>query len=872
MQNVRVCLVLVVVSAAAAPAPVLGEETEAVPATPAAIQGRVYVDENKNGAFDDGEPTLPGVKVFYETQTPVVTDDAGHYALTAPADGIVWARIPDGFEPSPSWQAVAVKNGAQTVDLGLRPMAAQGPLTFASTSDVHLENGIPQVDVQHALELAAQGEPAPRFLVVTGDISTDSSEATFDTLRGLIAALPVPFVPVIGNHDLYDGGGAYRKVLGPPEYCFEQGGVRFVVLSFTTFDNMPATLAFIDACGGDASEPLVLFAHMPIDDGTAGLLADHGVDYLFTGHWHSNRIVEHGLMEEVNTESLVMGGIDFTPAGYRVATFDGQRFSYAHRTVVDEPVLSVQWPPSEACVPAGPMTVVVAAESGATMGPVTVSLDGAVPAAMTEAGGWVRTAALDVAGTTHSLVVATSTGQTLTRPFCVTATRPAAPLAADWTQLQGSAAHLGATDHRVSPPLQHLWATPVGGHLLGGSVAVASGRVFVPVDDLADGSRGGVVALDAATGSTLWERRLGYAVHNTPAVVGDLVIAGTANGVVHALEAATGKDVWSDDLGAGMSQNYSWLYAAPSVADGVIYIGIERRFVAIDAASGRELWSVDPAPSSFWLGSYAAAGVSGGVVVVASSRGVDGLAAFDALDGTPLWTVPPPFSTAVNAGIVVDGDQAFVANSYTNVFALDLASPKAPDYATWQNRLHGDADDWSYGILGTPALASDRLFVPTMRGDVVALDRKSGAEIWRHTGAPGPLRPVHYRGSAVAAYAASPVVTADLVWVGGLDGRLSALDTETGKERFGMDLGAPIYEGPVPAGDLLFVGTFDGTVHALIHVPDASCPDAPGCTPAASGGGCVVATAPGPSAWPDGIWVIAAVLLGRRSASRRRRA
>src|SRR5262249_57157257 len=98
----------------------------------------------------------------------------------------------------------------------------------------------------------------------------------------------------------------------------------------------------------------------------------------------------------------------------------------------------------------------------------------------------------------HSLVVTTSTGQTVTRQFCVTATRPAAPLATDWTQLQGSSAHLGATDHRVAPPLQHLWATSVGGHLRGGSVVVAQGRVFVPVDDLAGRSRRGVGAAHAA--------------------------------------------------------------------------------------------------------------------------------------------------------------------------------------------------------------------------------------------------------------------------------------------------------------------------------------------------------------------------------------
>jgi hypothetical protein len=104
------------------------------------------------------------------------------------------------------------------------------------------------------------------------------------------------------------------------------------------------------------------------------------------------------------------------------------------------------------------------------------------------------------------------------------------------------------------------------------------------------------------------------------------------------------------------------------------------------------------------------------------------------------------------------------------------------------------------------------------------------------------------------------------VWVGGADGRLSALDAASGKEQFGLALGAPILDAPVPAGDLLLVGTYDGTVHALRHVEGQACPSGPGCTTPSSGG-CVVAAGPSDAparSWADLLWALAVVLIRRR--------
>jgi hypothetical protein len=74
------------------------------------------------------------------------------------------------------------------------------------------------------------------------------------------------------------------------------------------------------------------------------------------------------------------------------------------------------------------------------------------------------------------------------------------------------------------------------------------------------------------------------------------------------------------------------------------------------------------------------------------------------------------------------------------------------------------------------------------------------------------------------------VETDRIVWAGGIDGVLRALDVRGGAERWQTDLGSPIVGGLVPSGDLLFVVTYDGTVRALSAAPAGTPPDplAPG--------------------------------------------
>jgi outer membrane protein assembly factor BamB/predicted phosphodiesterase len=828
------------------------------------VEGTVFADRDGDGVLSAGDEPLPGVRVSFESAAVTTTDANGRYALSPATGGIVWARTPDGYVPGAAWRPVVA---AGVVDLPLHPSEVTGPLRFVHASDTHIGNGVPLVDVELAFREAASVEPRPHFLVVTGDITGGETEPQFRDLMTVLAGIDVPFVPVIGNHDTtHNSGNLYRKYLGPREYSFELGGVRVVVLDFAA--PVDAIVAFLRRELADlpAGMPVAAFSHMPFDTASSGRLADAGVDTLFTGHWHSNRILEHGGMQEVNTQTLTMGGIDVTPAGYRIAEWTGERFAYTHHTIVDAPVLRVVYP-GAGCVPAGPTEVIVAAEAGAPVSGLTAAWRGGPAMPLAPRGGWTFTATVNV-DADGTLVVAAPQGLTTTRSICVRAAPAAAPALADWPQLGGGPRHENASERRIAPPLVHAWARPVGGHLRGGSVVVSEGRLFAPVVDLGPGTAGGVVAFDAATGESLWERRVGPAVHSAPAVSGGLVLFGSSDAVVHAVNAADGAEAWRYHLGEGLSVNTSWLYSAPTVAEGIAYVGVQRRFAALDVATGRELWRRDPAPSGFWLGSYSSAGVGGGLVIASFNRGVDGIVAWDAVNGEEVWRVPEPLSMAIHASPVMTEETVYLANSATSVFALDMA-PAPPQWTTWTNKIVDGWDNWRYGVVATPALAGGKLIVPTMAGKVMAFHAASGADAWFHDGAPPVIRTAHYQGAGAETFAASPVVTADIVWVGGVDGRLRALDLENGRQLWEVDLGAPIMSAPVPAGEMLYVGTYDGTVHALRNEPTLACPGAPGCPDPPDEDGCTIA-AGSPRRGP-GVMLIALAAAAWTTRRRRKR-
>ena len=365
----------------------------AAPAAAATIHGSVYADADGDGLPTAGEAAVPDAVVAWNDRVFTRADAQGQFTLVVPDGeaGEVWVRVPDGFVPGPVWQEVPATAGEVQVDLGVRPLDADqraAPVTFVVAADTHMQGDDTlwtAADLATAMEEATTFNPPPRFFTIVGDLTQANQPAQFDQVAAALDGLGVPFVPVPGNHDWYDGGAAYRARYGPSTYAFDAGGVHFIVWNSMMTEAQVTAFLAAELAYVQPGTPVVALGHMPPDQPVVDAMLAAGVDYVFCGHWHVNRVVDHGGLVELDTETFVMGSMDVTPAGYRVVTIEDGTLRTTHHTVVDRPLVELVAPRGGCASPAG-FDLIVAAEVGAGPVAVTAAVDGAAPMPMAPAG------------------------------------------------------------------------------------------------------------------------------------------------------------------------------------------------------------------------------------------------------------------------------------------------------------------------------------------------------------------------------------------------------------------------------------------------------------------------------------------------------
>jgi outer membrane protein assembly factor BamB len=846
------------------------------------VRGRVFADRNGDGAQQDDEPGVAGVVVALDRDWFVRTRDDGSFSITVPDEGrVVWARVPDGFRPGPVWARAGLD-----VRLGLVPLSAEeiaSPLTFVVASDSHATTSTGPWnggDLRDAIDQAISLPTRPRFFTIVGDVTQGAEVSGFERVQAALAGVPVPWIPVAGGHDWYDGGRAWHSVWGPPSYSFDVGYLHVVVWDTNLPEDEQIRFFENELAHVDRAAIVIGLGHESPPTQVADALAALGVDYLFTGHWHSNRRVEHLGMVEWGTQTLVMGTIDQSPSGYRVITFAGDVPIVEHRARLVEPQLAMTSPHAGSCAsPDGFELLVTAALDAATPDVIArIDCGPALRLAPRGTSGWSFAHAVGpLAPGTHSvdLRAVAPSGRRIEKqlafevctPPVASQTIAAASQPGEWPQHGGGPDHAGATALPIAPPLHQAWATAIGGNVLLGTPVVADRTVVVASWDLGAGNRGGLVALDLATGAEKWRYTTPFQARSTPAISGDTVVVATNNGEVHAVALADGSPRWIHDAAEGLERLAASLWGAPAIAEGVVYVAVQGRMSALDLATGEPLWTRDIANVYPWLGSLAAVTVVDGTAVATYGRD-DGMTAWNAITGAARWEDRSGATVAVNATPVAGDGLLYVINSSGLVTAYDLQFASR----RWSRVVTPDSNDWMYSVTATPVLADGRLFVPTQWQDLVALDAATGAELWRVPGPGGTINLAHYR-DAEPGYPASPVATGDILWVPRLDGTLAALAVADGRELWSTQLGAPIISAPAPAGEYLVVATYDGTVRALVPgtpvppQPVAACPPleeppAPETEPVASG--CCAIGGGGPHA------LVLAALVGLMLNRRRR--
>jgi outer membrane protein assembly factor BamB len=377
----------------------------------------------------------------------------------------------------------------------------------------------------------------------------------------------------------------------------------------------------------------------------------------FSGHWHTTRVVEHAGTVHYNTGTATFGGLDYSPAHLRLATWDGEALSV--RTVVRGPV-ALQGATVRPGTAGGAGTWAVATEGGAHLsGPVVHGEHVLVVSRSEDRPGGTLECRRLVDG---SLVWLTRFASAVkAEPLVVGEVVVASSVSGETVCVS---ADTGAERWRVQldDPLRP-WV-----HL---RPASDGRRVFV-------GDVGCFAALSLETGEIAWCREdLGQRENLTsfshPVVVGDVLVVGFAGQTpsLWGLDAATGTTRWpAVDRGRSIYSGEDVDLAAqlPQVvvsglaADGddVLLVRLGSALERVSAQTGERIWM---APFSGWF-NPATPVVAGDLVL--ATEGFGRLFCFGR-DGTHRWTTQ------------VGGDAPLALGSYRADGPVSLAPPVVVD-------------------------------------------------------------------------------------------------------------------------------------------------------------------------------------------------
>jgi eukaryotic-like serine/threonine-protein kinase len=192
----------------------------------------------------------------------------------------------------------------------------------------------------------------------------------------------------------------------------------------------------------------------------------------------------------------------------------------------------------------------------------------------------------------------------------------------------------------------------------------------VILDGIAIGvsTSGTAVALDVATGETVWARALPAGADTSVAAADGIVVVGLGNGTAVGLDASDGTERWQTDTLDGAR------IGTPTIDEGRVFIVTldsrdpagDHHVAALDLETGQQLWRT---PSPGKRSAYSPA-VADGLAIVGSEGQI--LTAFDVATGEQRWQTAAPGVVEVVSAIA--GDTVYSASNGGVAFALDVAT------------------------------------------------------------------------------------------------------------------------------------------------------------------------------------------------------
>lgn len=315
----------------------------------------------------------------------------------------------------------------------------------------------------------------------------------------------------------------------------------------------------------------------------------------------------------------------------------------------------------------------------------------------------------------------------------------------------------------------------------------------------------------------VWNVNTGRGLDAPPVPLGPVIVTATTNRMVIALSAESGDIYWE--------HRKNGPFQAPALSDGdrlyVATADTRARVYALRLVDGREQWEKTyPGLSSPML-------LAGDRLFLASEPGQ--VTALRTADGERIWQTSLG-APASGAPVLLDDGRLLVSTTRDSLYVVETERGRITD----RHRLPAR-------VSAPPALRGETVVLPLQSGHVAALDATSLEERWRaHVGGPVLAAPVLTSDGTVYALARSGeawsissegtprrlaalgaaatgalTVTANVVLVGLLDGRLVALSRRDGRELWSVDMGDSVQTPPAVQDGSIYVPLRRGRVVRL---------------------------------------------------------
>jgi len=302
---------------------------------------------------------------------------------------------------------------------------------------------------------------------------------------------------------------------------------------------------------------------------------------------------------------------------------------------------------------------------------------------------------------------------------------------------------------------------------------------------------GEVYRFDRNSGKRIWRIDSGFAISGGVGAGEGLVLVGGEKGELAAFDDETGKLQWQVRVASDV-------LSPPKVSAGVVVVRTgNQRITGLSAKDGSRLWLYERATPTLIVRSHAGVLIRNGLVYAGFAAGK--LAAINLKTGVVVWesSVSQPRGNTELERI-------------SDITSLPVADDAQVCAVAFQGRL-ACFDAVQGGALWTRDVSSDKglalagktLYVTDTDGNVLALDKSSGASLWKNSQL--SLR------NGTAVYPLD-----DYLVLGDFEGYLHVLSREDGRLIARDDTDdSPIRIAPMTLGDGALVQTSDGELYSI---------------------------------------------------------